>query len=152
MLAQRVAHRVAAVVGRDHLQVVPGAGHAVARTQFLDGDGERRPLEAQLERVAKHPLRAFRPVQPQGTGEALEPQRAHQPREPQKVVAVEVGEEDVGHREPHAVPHHLPLRALPAVEQQRLALALERDGRHRPLHRGPRRRRAEKGEGEHGAK
>ena len=66
---------------------------------------------------------AARPPQAQRLRAPLERHRPHQPDHADHVVGVEVREEDVGERERDAVAHHLPLRALAAVEQQRLALA-----------------------------
>jgi hypothetical protein len=61
---------------------------------------------------------------------------------------MKVGEEDVVQTERHPVTHHLPLRALAAVEQQRLSLAHDGERRNVALDRGTRRGGAEQAEGE----
>src|SRR4029079_9465852 len=61
----------------------------------------------------------------------------------EQVIGVHVGEEDVLERERHSVSHHLSLRALAAVEHQRLALSMDRERTHVALDGWARRRRAE---------
>lgn len=51
---------------------------------------------------------------------------------------MEVGEKDLGQGEAHAVAHHLALRSLAALEQQRLAAARNHQGGNAALDRRPR--------------
>src|SRR2546422_9727813 len=76
----------------------------------------------------------------------LKSERADQPDHAEKVIRVEIGKEDLGQREAHAVAHHLALRALAALEEQRLAFAHEGDTGDIPFHGGPGRRRPERSE------
>jgi hypothetical protein len=46
----------------------------------------------------------------------LKTQRPNQPDDAKEVVGMEMGEEDLGQREAHAIPHHLALRAFPTFE------------------------------------
>jgi hypothetical protein len=69
------------------------------------------------------------------------------------VVGVKVREENVAQRERHVVAHHLPLRPLAAIEEQRLPLAHERERCDVTLDGGPRRGSPEQADGErHGEK
>ena len=56
----------------------------------------------------------------------------------EEVVGVHVGEEDVVEGEPGAVPHHLALGTLAAVEHEELALALNDEGADVASDGGPR--------------
>ena len=65
------------------------------------------------------------------------------------MVRVEMAEEDVVDRETAAVAHHLPLRALAAIEQQRVAAAVHHDGADVAPDRGPGRSSAQECDSNH---
>ena len=73
----------------------------------------------------------------------LELHRAHETNNAEHVVSVEVREEDVGRQERDPVAHHLALRAFAAIEEERLAVAHEGDGRDIAFDSGAGRGRAE---------
>ena len=88
-------------------------------------------------------LDAARSPESQPLDSALKRHGPHQSDHAEQVVGVHVGEEDVLERERHAVSHHLSLRALAAVEHQRLALSVNRERRHVALDGWARRGRTE---------
>jgi hypothetical protein len=71
-------------------------------------------------------------------------------RDAQDVVGVVVREKDLSQAEADPVPHHLSLGPFAAVEQQHLALAVDRERRDVALHGGRGGAGAEKRGGEHG--
>ena len=105
-------------------------------------------LDAQAHRGAENPLGAARPVERDRDGPVLQPHRAEQAGDAQHVVGVIVGEEHFGEGEPDAVPHHLALGALAAVEEDRLPFALHRQPRDVPVDGGAGGARAEEGDAE----
>jgi hypothetical protein len=68
----------------------------------------------------------IRPPDHELLGPPLETERPKETRETEIVICMEVSDEDLLERKPHTVSHHLTLRALPAVEQIEVALALHR--------------------------
>jgi len=63
-----------------------------------------------------------------------------------------VGEENLAEGEPHAKPHHLPLTALPAVEEHGLAFPLNGESGHVSLDGGGGSAGAKKGDAQHAGK
>src|SRR5690348_127504 len=88
-----------------------------------DLDGERRALEPERLGAIQHAARSAWPPESEALMSALERHGANQSHDAEEVVGVHVSEEDVLEREGDAVPHHLPLCALTAVEHERLSLA-----------------------------
>ena len=103
-----------------------------------------------MSEVDVTPAIATRREEAQGFFPALQPQGPNQPDDPDEVIRVEMREEDVGQREPHPVAHHLALGAFAAVEQQEIAIPVQRDRGDVALHCGASRRGAEKRDAEHG--
>src|SRR5690606_31898241 len=68
---------------------------------------------------------AFRRPEPDRVLPPLEPHGPEQPDHAEEVVGVHVRDEDVVDAEAGAEPHHLPLRAFPAVEEEQLPLAVD---------------------------
>jgi hypothetical protein len=58
---------------------------------------------------------------------------AHEPNDAEQVVRVKVREKNVVNVEGDSVAHHLALRALAAIEQERFSFAEQRDGGHVPF-------------------
>lgn len=84
----------------------------------------------QIVEVVFGPRRA---VDRQGLRPVVEPERLDQSRNPENVVAVEVRDEQVVDPETGSEPHHAALRALSAVEQQAVALAVDEQCARRAL-------------------
>src|SRR5437588_4817436 len=129
VLLQDVSERrPAAVFRRKGADVVAvpfrGTGYSISGLYFDDLHGKRYALDAQLHRRGQHLLRTPGTVQEERLGAPLQAQRPNQSNDAQEMIGVEVGEEDFGQREAHAVAHHLALRAFAALEQQRLALTM----------------------------
>src|SRR6476661_1710911 len=152
VLGQRVPHRIGAVVGLEHHDVVLVPAQAVAGPDLDHGDRELVPLDPEAQRGGEDSLRAARPVERHRRGPVLESHGPDQADDAEHVVGVEVAEEHFGEREPDAVPHHLALGALAAIEQHGLPLALQGEARDVALDRGARRPGAEEGDGKHGGK
>jgi hypothetical protein len=131
VLDERVAHRRHARVldGERHHVVLVAAPDGRARLDLDHLDREAHAVAAERHRLAQHARRAARAPQPQHLRAPLELQRAREPHDAEQVVGVRVREEDVGEGERHAVAHHLPLRPLAAVDEDRLALAHHGDRR-----------------------
>jgi hypothetical protein len=64
------------------------------------------------------------------------------------VIGMKVSKEYICHGEGNVIAHHLTLRALTAIEQQRLALPHDRERGDVALHRRARRGSAEEAKGE----
>ena len=79
----------------------------------------------------------------------LESHRPEQAGDAEDVVRVIVGEEDLGEGEADPVPHHLPLGALAAVEEDRLPLALHGEAGDVAVHGRSGGAGAEEGDGKH---
>ena len=80
----------------------------------------------------------------------LEPHGPEQAGDAEDVVRVVVGEEDLGEGKADPVPHHLPLVALAAVEEDRLPLALHGKPGDVAVHGRRGGAGAEEGGGQHG--
>src|SRR4029079_5576035 len=111
--------------------------------QLDDLHRKRRSLESERLRAIQHAARATGSPEAQPLDTALKRHGAHQSDHAEQVVGVHVGEEDVLEREGHSISHHLSLRALAAVEHQRLAPPVNRERRHVALDGWARRGRAE---------
>src|SRR5439155_6410023 len=90
--------------------------HHVPRLHLDDVDVEGHSLHPELNRLAKDLLRSLRAIQPHGIGSRLEPERTDQPDHAEKMVRVEMREENLGQSKAHPVAHHLALGALAALE------------------------------------
>ncbi len=101
------------------------------RSPWLEAPGYNRKAEVEVAQAVQQAAILFhelRPVDVERLGPALEAHRLQQSRDAQGVVGMEVAEEDRGHvHEARAGLHHLPLRALTAVEKQALSSALDHD-------------------------
>ena len=102
--------------------------------------------------IAEHPLGAPGTVERHRRGAIHQPQRPEEPGDAEEMVGVIVSEEDLGEGEADAVAHHLPLTALAAVEEDRLALAVHRQPGDVAVHRGGGGAGAQESQGEHGGK
>src|SRR5947209_884734 len=128
MLLEGVPDGPPTVVSSKHVNVVPfpfplSPFPNYPWSHFLDLDLERHPLHAELNRLAKDLLPSLRAVQPHGVRTRLETERTDQPDHAEKMVRVEMREENLGQSKAHPVAHHLALGALAALEQKSLALA-----------------------------
>jgi len=106
--------------------VVPVASQWLIGFDLRDLDGKAESIEAELLGASQHTRRAARPRECEFVRTALERHRSHQADDADDVVGVKVRKKDICHRERDVVTHHLALRSLAAVEEQRLAFAHER--------------------------
>src|SRR5207248_4593201 len=142
MLTQRISHRSAAMLRREHVNLVrlpPPGSRLPNRFAWLhldDFDLERNALHPELNRLAEYLLSPPRPIQPHRLGARLQPQRANQSDHAKEVVRVKMREEDLRQRKAHPVTHHLALGALAALEQESLAFAYQSHSRHIALYGG----------------
>src|SRR6184192_580042 len=156
MLTQRISHRSAAMLRREHVNLVrlppPGSRlpNRFAWLHLNDLDFERHPLDSELNRLAEYLLSPPRPIQPHRLGACLQPQRANQSDHAKEVVRVKMSEEDLRQREAHPVAHHLALGALAALEQESLPFPHERHRGDVALDGGPGGRGAQESHGKHG--
>ena len=150
VLRQREADGVGPVLGLEHDDVVLVALEPVTRLELADLDRKLVALDAERDRGAEHPLRAPRAVERDRRGPVLQSHRPQQPGDAEDVIRVIVGEEDLGEGEAHPVPHHLPLVALAAVEEDRLPFALDREPGDVAVDGGRGGAGAEEGGGQHG--
>src|SRR6266480_1623309 len=152
MLFQYVAERRAAAVFRGkRADVVPITfPNGISRLYLCDFDGKGNSFDAQLHGGTQDLLCALRSVERQRLGASLQPQRANQADDTEEVISMKVSEEDFGEREAHAVAHHLALGAFAALEQQRLALAVNSEATDVSFDGRPGRGGAQEGYGEHG--
>ena len=90
-----------------------------------------------MRRASQHSRGAARAQHPHRLRAPLECERPKKPDHADDVVAVEMRDEHIVQRERDAVPHHLPLRSLAAIEEQRLALADHRERGDVALDRWP---------------
>jgi hypothetical protein len=125
MLDHRVAEGVSAVLCAVCDDVVLIPLDLLTRLQLDDVHDERHAFHAQVHRVMQDAGAALRRPQSEGRLPALQSHGAQQAGHAEEVVGVHVREEDVVEGEAGAEAHHLPLRALAAVEQQRIALPLD---------------------------
>ena len=122
----------------------------VAGLHLADLDRELVALDAERDRRAEDALRAPGSVEGDRRGAVLEPHGPEQPGDAEDVVRVVVGEEDLGEGEADPVPHHLPLVALAAVEEDRLPFALHGEPGDVAVHGRRGGAGAEEGGGQHG--
>src|SRR3989449_1699321 len=121
----------ATVFGRKRKHVVPVPlppspfpSHRVPGFYFVDLDGKRHTLDTELHGGAQDLLRALGTVQKQRLRPPLETERSDQSNDAQEMIGVKVREKDLGQRKADAVAHHLALGAFAALEQERLAFAV----------------------------
>src|SRR6267143_2900399 len=134
VLSEEISERrTAAVFSGKRADVVGiplgGTGYGISGLDFDDLDGKRYALDAELHRRGQHLLRALGTIQEEWLRPPLQAQRPNQSNDAQEMIGVKVGEEDFGQRKAHPVAHHLALRAFAALEQQRLALAMNGEAR-----------------------
>jgi len=128
--------------GGDDFEAV--GGHHRAVVHLLDVDRVVDPPGEPREHLEVLP-RAERSVEAQRLRPAEQPHRSQEAGQTQDVVQMEVGEEDPVDAEAGAASLKLPLRSLPAVEEDRLALDADGVGRDVPRRGGVGAARAEKG-------
>ena len=104
-------------------EIAAVAPDPVARRHLLDPQVEGELLDPAGDVPIDDAGEPARPVEIQRLGPPLHREGPHEADDPQPVVEVEVREEDGGDVEAGAVPDHLPLRPLPAVDEEELALA-----------------------------
>ena len=151
VLHERPAERGRSVVGleRHHRAAVPP--HGLAGPHLVDPHLEGEPLGAREEHHVEEPARRARPEHVERRLAPEHGERAQEADGAEVVVGVEVREEDRVHVEAGAVADHLPLRALPAVHEEELALAPHREAAEVPPDGRLGRRGAEEGEAQHGS-
>src|SRR5205823_5621790 len=155
MLLERVPDGTPTMLGAEHVNVVRFPFPVSRFPNHLTGlhlddiNVERDSLDAELKRLRKQFLRSLRPVQPHRVRTGLQAERTDQTDDSEKMIGVEMREEDLGQREAHPVAHHLALGALAALEQERLALAHQCHRGDVALHSGTRGGGAEKRYGKH---
>src|SRR6266496_3229597 len=149
VLLQDVAERrTATVLGGKGADVVAVAlPHDVAGLHLVDLDRKRDALDTQLHRGAEDLLGPFGSVQEQRLRPALQAERPDQADDAEKMIGVKMGKEDFAQREAHAVAHHLALGAFAALEQERLALAVNGEATDVPFDCWPGGGGAEEGDG-----
>jgi hypothetical protein len=127
MFDQAITDRVCPMVSLEDRDVVVIAGQPVAWLQLLNFDWELVALDSQGYGRTQHALSPPGAVQQHGCSAILQ---THGPKEtghPEQMVGMVVGKEDVAKAETHTIPHHLPLIAFTAVEENRFALAVDRE-------------------------
>ena len=152
VLGQRVADGVGPVLGLEDHDVVFVALEPVARLHLHDLDRKLVRSMPTVSMPPEDPLRAPRAVEHHRRGAVLQAHGPEQAGDAEDVVGVIVGEEDLAEGEADPVPHHLPLGALAAVEEDRLAFALQRETGDVAVDGGTGGAGAEKGDGKHGGK
>jgi hypothetical protein len=125
MLRQRVPDRIGPVLGLEDDDVVLVSSQAIARADLADLDRKLVALDAEVDRGAEHAGGAAGAVQRHRRRPVLKSHGPEEPGDAEQVVGVVVAEEDFGEGEADGVPHHLPLVALPAVEEDGLPFALD---------------------------
>ena len=133
--------------GRKRRAVAPDG---VARVHLVDPDLEGQGIGAAEQQLLEERPRRRRTVDVEGPPPPQHGEGAHEADGPDVVVGVEVGEADGGDVEPGAVPDHLALRALAAVEEVVLPPVAHREPRQVAGGGGHGTRGAEEGEAEHG--
>jgi len=103
--------------------VVPVAPQRLIRLELRDLYGKPESIEAELLGATQHTRAAARAPQCEFVGSTLKRHRSHQADDADDVIGMKVREEDICNRERDVVTHHLALRSLAAVEEQRLTLA-----------------------------
>ncbi len=146
VLDQGPADGVGPVLGGKRHQVVLLALEHVARLHLEDLHRELVALDPDSQRRAEDPIGPLRADQGKRRGAVQQAHGSHQADDAQHVIGVEVAEEDLAEAEAHAVAHHLALGALAAIENERLALAVDGERRHVAVHRRHRGAGAEEGE------
>ena len=111
---------------RDDVVLPPLDG--LTRLEAANIDFEADPLHSEIHRLPQNLLGAGRRPEAHRLLPTLQPHRPEQPDNPEKVIRMQMGEEDLVEREAGPVAHHLPLRPLAAIEHQQLPLALHRQG------------------------
>jgi hypothetical protein len=100
---------------------------------FSDLQREPEPVSAESLGAPQDLACASRSPEMERVRAPLERHRPHEANHSEQVVGMKVGEEDVAEGERDPVAHHLTLRALPAVDEERLALAYDGNRRDIPL-------------------
>src|SRR5688500_12422704 len=120
MLDQRITERTDAVLCLVGNNVVVTAVQHRSRRVLMNSDLERHALDAEMHGLVQNLTRAFRPMQVHGIFAPLQAHRSEQTDDAEGMIGVRVCEDDVVDREAGGVAHHLPLRALAAVEHHQL--------------------------------
>ena len=120
---------------------VPKARTSIAIEPHLVAGPEHVPLHGKAHGRGREVLddvndlvEAGRAVEGEGLGAAVEREGLDQPEEAEVVVRVPVGDEDCVDREPCLRPHHLLLRALAAVEEERVGSPADEEAGRVPEH------------------
>jgi hypothetical protein len=130
VLAEGVPDGIRAMVGLVDQDVVLLARQTVPGAELHDLDRELGPLDSHVGQPANDLVRGPGTVNDHWLLPILQAQRPDEAGDAKDVVGVIVGEKDFAEGEADPVPHHLPLGALAAIEQ---------DGLPRGAPRGPKR-------------
>jgi len=111
------------VIRRESDDRVAIAPHAIAGSELAILHWKRNAICTQSLGASEDLGRASGTPEPERLLAALQRHRAQQSHHAEHVIDVHVGEEDVAQGKADRVAHHLPLRPLATVEQERFALA-----------------------------
>ncbi len=135
VLGESVPDGVRAMLRLEHHDVVVAAGDPVAGAELEDLDGKLVPLDPQIHGQVENARGTLGAIEPDRRRPILKSHGAKQAGDAEHVIGVIVGEEDLGEGEPDAVPHHLALRPLAAVEENHFPLSPHRERRDVPIDR-----------------
>jgi len=150
VLLQDPAHRGDAVPRGPGKERGPVAPDGVARVHLVDADLEGHGVGAAQQQLLEEGPRRRRAVHVERPAAPQHGEGPHEADGADVVVGVKMGEADGGDVEPGAVPDHLSLRALAAVEEVVLPPVAHREPRQVPVRGGHGTGGAEEGEAEHG--